>query len=79
MLVQGKIFKDGQLVIHTDYRTADHAGAIGTFQIIDICIYNESILNRLSIDQGVYYHNIKEVLDELGVASSSDWIEEPER
>lgn len=79
MLVQGKIFKDGQLVIHTDYRTADHTGAIGTFQIIDICIDNESILNHLSIDQGVHYYNIREVLDKLGVAWSSDWIEEPER
>ncbi len=70
MIIQNKMFPDGELVIYTDYKRSTHAGADGCFQISDICIedYSDrSILKDLNIDQGVHYHSIKEVLQDLSL------------
>lgn len=70
MIIQNKMFPDGELVIYTDYKRSTHAGADGCFQISDICIedYSDgSILRDINIDQGVHYHSIKEVLKDLSL------------
>ena len=68
MIIQNKTFPDGELVIYTDYKRSTHAGADGCFQISDIRLegYSDrSILKELNIDQGIHYHNIKQVLQDL--------------
>lgn len=71
MIIQNKLFSDGVLVIYTDYKRSTHAGADGCFQISNICIENDdndiSILNDISIDQGVHYYKIADVLQDLSL------------
>ncbi len=70
MIIQGKNFPDGTLVIYTNYSISSHAGADGCFQIVDICIENheeKSILKKLKINFGKHYFNIKDVLNDLNV------------
>lgn len=72
MIIQNQEFMDGELVIYEDYTRSEHAGAGGCFQIVNICIEGDtdlSILDKLQIDQGRHYHNVKELLDELNVDS----------
>lgn len=75
MRVQGKEFKDGTIIISADYQTPDRAGAGDYFEVIDIYIEYptggfDSILQSLSIDQGKFYANEKEVLKDLEVDSN---------
>lgn len=62
------------MVIYTDYERSEYAEAGGCFQIVDIYIEaytDESILADLDIDQGIHYHNIDEVLQDLQVSLGS--------
>lgn len=80
MIIQNKEFPNGKLVIYTDYKRSTHAGADGCFQVVDICIegYSEiSILKDVTIDQGVHYFNLTEVLQDLSLPLDfSDYREE---
>lgn len=73
MIIQNKTFPDGQLIFYNDYKRSTHAGANGCFQISDICLEgytDESILKELNIDQGVHYHDMKEVFKDLMLPSN---------
>lgn len=73
MIIQKKVFPDGELVIYKDYESSEHAGAGGCFQIGDIAIEgekDESILDKVAIDHGKHYHDIDEVLRDLGLDSA---------
>lgn len=70
MVIQGKVFKEGELIIYTDYKRSAHAGAAGCFQVIDVCIDGDtetSILQDIDIDQGKHYFEISEVLNDLEI------------
>ena len=68
MVIQNKIFPDGELVIYVDYSVSERAGAGGCFQIFDICIdENISILSDLKIDIGFHYNHINDVLQDLEI------------
>ena len=71
MVIQNKMFPDGEIVIYVDYERSEHAGADGCFQVSDISIegdVNESIQDRIAIDQGKHHHSLDEVLSDLVVA-----------
>ena len=71
MVIQNKTFPDGELIIYTDYSRSTHAGADGYFQVVDICISNDSedsILDELNVDQGVHYQCIEALLKDLLVS-----------
>lgn len=68
MKIQGIDFEDGKLVIYTDYSRSNHAGAGGSFQIVDIFLNNNSILTKLDIDQGRHYFNLNEVAEDLEIS-----------
>ena len=70
--IQNKIFLDGELIIYTDYKRSEHAGAGGYFQVVDICIDSKSILKDLDIDQGTHYYDMKNVLQDLLLPSDFD-------
>ena len=68
MIIQGKEFEEGQLIVYVDSRHSNSAGAGGCFQISDITIDGEdeeSILDQLKIDMGFHYLCEKDVLDDL--------------
>lgn len=70
MKIQGKEFKDGILVIETDYSRSSHAGAGGCFQVVNIWIEGDSdasIIDEIQIDQGQLYFSLNDVLEDLGV------------
>ena len=62
--------EDGILTIFADYKRSEQAGAGGCFQIVDIYLNNQSILNKLNIDQGRHYFTLDEVAKDLKVNSN---------
>lgn len=63
--IQGKEFPDGELIIVADYESSEHVGADGCFQVVDIQIDEQSILQNILIDQGFHYNSKEEVLEDL--------------
>ncbi len=70
MKIKGIDFEDGELTVCADYDRSEHAGAGECFQIIDIILNGDSILERLDIDQGYHYHNVEELAAELKINSN---------
>ncbi|HHD2743828.1 MAG: hypothetical protein E6038_03490 [Clostridium perfringens] len=59
-----------RLEVQCDYETPSHAGAEGTFQVIEVLGFDEDdneidLTNK--IDQGVFYYSLEEVAKDLGL------------
>lgn len=72
MIIQGKNFSDGIILIQTDYSVSERAGAEGCFQICDIFIQDEygneqSIIKDIKIDQGFHYQKVEDVVKDMGL------------
>jgi len=53
--------------VHLDYETAEHVGAIGTFQVISITDDNENDHTSL-VDQGKHYHSLESLASDIAKA-----------
>lgn len=67
MKIQGVDFENGELVIYVEYGSSEHAGAGGCFQVVDIRLDENSILEKLNIEQGYHYFNTREIANDLKV------------
>lgn len=72
MEIQGKEFGICELIFYVDYARSEHAGAAGSFQVVDISIEGNSetsILKYIEIDSGKHYFDINELFNDLNLDS----------
>lgn len=60
-----------------DYETSEHAGAGGMFQVVAIYDGDDNeITQSYTIDEGRHYHNLKDVIRDMGYDPSKVDYEE---